>query len=66
MKFDELMAAAPNAETQLIFSKGTTHIGRCFGNIACAISGGSDSDIMLDMLTRLDDEKKIKYVFFDT
>lgn len=34
--------------------------------IVCSISGGSDSDIMLDMLTKLDTEKKIKYIFFDT
>ena len=31
-----------------------------------SISGGSDSDIMLDIIARLDDEKKVKYVFFDT
>ena len=34
--------------------------------IVCSISGGSDSDIMLDILTKLDNEKKIKYIFFDT
>lgn len=32
----------------------------------CSVSGGSDSDIMLDMVFRLDPEKKVKYVFFDT
>ena len=34
--------------------------------IVCSISGGADSDIMLDILAQLDTEKKIKYVFFDT
>ena len=34
--------------------------------IVCSISGGSDSDIMLDLLTKLDIDKKIIYVFFDT
>ena len=66
MNFEKLLEFAPNQETQTIFAKGTTHLSRCFGNIACAISGGSDSDIMLDILTKLDDEKKIQYVFFDT
>lgn len=31
-----------------------------------SISGGSDSDIMLDIIARLDEEKKVKYIFFDT
>lgn len=34
--------------------------------IVCSISGGSDSDIMLDLFSKLDDENKIKYVWFDT
>lgn len=37
-----------------------------YKNIACSISGGSDSDIMLDICARVDVDKKIKYVFFDT
>lgn len=37
-----------------------------YTNIACSISGGSDSDIMLDICARVDKNKKIKYVFFDT
>lgn len=35
-------------------------------NIACSISGGADSDIMLDIVSRLDTEKKVHYVFFNT
>ena len=35
-------------------------------NIACSISGGADSDIMLDIVSRLDSDKKVHYVFFDT
>ena len=35
-------------------------------NIACSISGGSDSDIVLDICARLDPEKKIRYVWFNT
>lgn len=31
-----------------------------------SISGGKDSDVMLDLMSRLDTGKKIKYVYFDT
>lgn len=34
--------------------------------IACSISGGADSDIMLDLLWRLDKQGKIDYVWIDT
>ncbi len=37
-----------------------------YKNISASISGGADSDILLDILTKLDTDKKIKYVFFDT
>ena len=39
-----------------------------YDNIVCSISGGSDSDIMLDLLERVnkDIKSKITYVFFDT
>lgn len=32
----------------------------------CSISGGSDSDIMLDMIYRADPDKKVRYYFCDT
>lgn len=35
-------------------------------NIACSISGGKDSDIMMDIITKLDEEKKVRYIWFDT
>ena len=34
--------------------------------IVCMVSGGSDSDIMIDILTKLDKNNKIKYVFVST
>lgn len=37
-----------------------------YRNISCSISGGADSDIMLDICAKLDPDKKIRYVFFDT
>lgn len=32
----------------------------------CSISGGKDSDIMLDIIYRVDRNKKMRWVFFDT
>lgn len=37
-----------------------------YKKIICMISGGFDSDIMVDILTKLDTEKKIKYIFVNT
>lgn len=37
-----------------------------YGKIVCSISGGSDSDIMLDICQKCDIGKKIEYVWFDT
>ena len=44
----------------------TKQILSMFERPMCSISGGKDSDIMLDMVIKLDVEKKVKYVFFDT
>ena len=32
----------------------------------CSISGGSDSDIMLDIISKVDVNKKVQYVWFNT
>lgn len=37
-----------------------------YRRISCSISGGADSDIMLDVCSKVDPAKKIRYVFFDT
>ena len=37
-----------------------------YNNPTCSISGGSDSDVMLDMVYRLDVDKKVKYIWFNT
>lgn len=37
-----------------------------YNNVICSISGGSDSDIMLDIIYRVDEQKKVTYVWFDT
>lgn len=65
LELTELINVAPDQETLLIFAKGKNYITDNEKNIACAVSGGSDSSIMVDILTKLDIEKKIVYVFFD-
>jgi len=37
-----------------------------YKNILVSVSGGADSDIMLDMVSKFSDGKDIKYLFFDT
>lgn len=37
-----------------------------YSKILCGISGGSDSDIMLDIVWRCDKDNKVEYVWFDT
>ena len=37
-----------------------------YRKILCAVSGGSDSDILVHICATLDENKRITYVFFDT
>lgn len=37
-----------------------------YQKIVCSLSGGSDSDVMLDICTKCDKDNKIEYVWFDT
>lgn len=37
-----------------------------YKKIVCTISGGSDSDVMLDIVWRCDKDNKVTYVWFDT
>ena len=37
-----------------------------YKKILCSVSGGSDSDILLDLCQKYDNADKITYVFFDT
>ena len=37
-----------------------------YKKVLCAISGGSDSDIVLDLLTKCDNNKIVEYFYFDT
>lgn len=61
----EIAEKAPDVIAQDAILKAFKYITHS-DKIACSISGGSDSDIMLDMLYTLDAEKKITYIWFDT
>ena len=37
-----------------------------YKKVLCAVSGGSDSDIILDLLTKCDNNKIVEYFYFDT
>ena len=37
-----------------------------YRKIICTVSGGADSDIVVDICTKLDQDRKIDYVWFDT
>lgn len=62
--FDELPKNKEIYESFLVANKKINDVA--YNSIGCSISGGSDSDIMLDICTRVDSDKKISYVFFDT
>jgi 3'-phosphoadenosine 5'-phosphosulfate sulfotransferase (PAPS reductase)/FAD synthetase len=62
---ETLVETAPNIEILNSFLVTNKKIENCIKAI-CSISGGSDSDIVLDICVKLDTEKKVIYVFFDT
>ena len=37
-----------------------------YRKILCAVSGGSDSDILVHLCATLDENKRVTYVFYDT
>lgn len=61
----EILHTTPNPIVADAFVITNAKLKR-YENISVSISGGSDSDIMLDMTAKLDTDKYIKYVFFDT
>lgn len=68
MSFTDLLNSAPTAESQNTFSKGYIVLQRCHGPIMCGISGGSDSDVLLDVVIKCAQaaQAEVKYVFFNT
>lgn len=65
---DELLSSCPKNQTIGDNLVRAWHIinDPKYKKIVCSISGGSDSDIMLDICWRCDRESKIDYVWFDT
>lgn len=65
----EMLATLPPFKSEAIiksFVKGYSIINGRYNNIMCSISGGSDSDIMLDIIHKIDVDKKVKYIWFNT
>lgn len=70
MDIFELLNSLPLFKDEEIlksYVKGYSIINnRGYNNILCSISGGSDSDVMLDLISRVDFNKKVKYIWFNT
>ena len=65
---EELLEAAPKNQIigdNLIRAWSKINSSK-YKNILCAISGGSDSDVMLDIIYRCDKDNKVTYVWMDT
>lgn len=68
ISFQEILESLPK-DIMIIDSFQKAHSVLCSGKykkIACAISGGSDSDVLLDIITKIDTEHIVDYFFFDT
>lgn len=61
----DFVSKSPDVWIQDAIYKANIHIEES-ERIVASISGGSDSDIMLDLLHKLDTDKKITYIWFDT
>ena len=65
MTVHELMEKAGNNEHIVnAFAKAWDILGR-YQRPACSLSAGFDSDVMLDLIWRLDEDKKVRYVWFN-
>ncbi len=65
---EELLQMCPKNKTivdNLIIAWSKINSSK-YKKICCSISGGSDSDIMLDLVWRCDKNNKVSYVWFDT
>lgn len=63
--YSDVVLEAPTLPICDMLSKMHWILG-CYDKIHVAVSGGSDSDTMLDAFHRLDFENKITYVYYDT
>ena len=65
---DELLSTCPKNQTigdNLVRAWSKINSPK-YKKIVCSISGGSDSDVMLDIVWRCDKSNKVDYVWFDT
>lgn len=70
MNYEDALKVAEKSKNYAIFDsfiKADNIINhRDYKNIFCSISGGSDSDIVMDIIQKVDKDKKVKYVWFNT
>lgn len=62
---DVVLAGPKNGEIQATICKTWDHI-EFSGGILCAVSGGYDSDIVVDLLARCGGKEKTDFVFYNT
>lgn len=62
----EILEAAPDNQLIRNTMQKADLLLDSYKNPVCSVSGGSDSDIMLDLLERVRNGRPIHYVFFDT
>lgn len=62
---DILLEAPKNLIIQDCLTKAHSVLSK-HEKVVCSISGGSDSDVMLDVCTKLDPDKRITYVWINT
>lgn len=67
MELFDLIREAPETSRLITESIVITHAKfKQYKKILCSISGGSDSDILLDLCQKLNESGKVTYAFFDT
>ena len=69
MELADILNSLPDFKDENIaksYIKGYAIINGRYDNILCSVSGGSDSDIVLDIVSKIDVNKKVRYVWFDT
>lgn len=62
---EELVECSPNLEVLNSWLVTDNKLKNC-QKAVCSVSGGSDSDIVMEICATLDHDNKVTYVFFDT
>ena len=66
MVSEAVLNAAPENELIRNTMKKADLLLNSYKNPVCSVSGGSDSDVMLDLLERVRGNRNVTYVFFNT